>query len=134
MLSSGGAPVAGMTGSYCWASNGAVQCADFPPFTDSAPDLPVVTLTSAQTQLHFNLAGGYPFVSWSASYVDDNGTLVPLGGSGSSFDPDAGGPSPSAVTEAVFGPPTAGDQSIVQVFVRFADGGDAAYGWNVTVP
>jgi hypothetical protein len=35
---------------------------------------------------------------------------------------------------ASIGAPTPHDQSIVQVFVRFADGGDASYGWNVTVP
>ena len=133
-LSAGGVPVAGMLGSYCWGSNGAVQCADFPPFTDSGPDLPVLTLTAANNQLLFALAGNYPFASWSASYIDDNGNVVPLGGVVSSFDPDAAGPTPAVMSTAGFGPPTPSDESIVQVFVRFADGGDASYGWNVTVP
>jgi len=38
------------------------------------------------------------------------------------------------MTTADFNVPTAHDESIVQVFVRFADGGDSSYGWNVAVP
>jgi len=133
-LAAGGAAVQGMTGSYCWTVAGTSACADMPAFTDSGPDLPVVTLTSATSQLQFSLASGYPFASWTASYVDDNGNVVALGGAGSSFDPDAGQSSIAPSTSATFGPPPAHDQSIVQVFVRFADGGDSSYGWNVTVP
>jgi hypothetical protein len=133
-LSGGGAAVQGMTGSYCWTVAGTSACADLPAFTDSGPDLPVVTLSSADTQLQFSLADGYAFASWTASYVDDNGNVVALGGGGSSFDPDAVRSSAAPVTSASFGPPTAHDQSIVQVFVRFTDGGDASYGWNVAVP
>ena len=123
-----------MTGSYCWTVAGTSACADMPAFTDSGPDLPVVTLSSAGAQLQFSLANGFPFASWTASYVDDNGNVVALGGGGSSFDPDAAHPSIPLVTTASFAPPAPHDQSIVQVFVRFADGGDASYGWNVTVP
>jgi len=133
-LSAGGAAVQGMTGSYCWTVAGTSACADMPAFTDSGPDLPVVTLPSTTAQLQFSLADSYPFASWSASYLDDNGNVVALGGGGSSFDPDAARPSIPANTSATFGPPPPRDQSIVQVFVRFADGGDASYGWNVTVP
>ena len=78
-----------MTGSYCWTVAGTSACADMPAFTDSGPDLPVVTLPSTATQLQFSLTDSYPFASWSASYVDDNGNVVALGGGGSSFDPDA---------------------------------------------
>lgn len=133
-LSAGGAAVQGMTGSYCWTVAGTSACADMPAFSDSGPDLPVVTLTSASSPLQFSMANGYPFASWTASYLDDNGNVVALGGGGSSFDPDAAHPSIPSVTTASFGAPTPHDQSIVQVFVRFADGGDASYGWNVTVP
>ena len=133
-LSGGGDPVSGFTGSYCWFVAGASMCADLPPFTDSAPDLPVLTLAVSASQLHFSLAGNYAFASWSASYVDDNGNVVSLGSEGASFDPDAAHPSVTSLTKADFSAPPAHDESIVQVFVRFADGGDSSYGWNVAVP
>lgn len=133
-LWAGGAAVQGLGGSYCWTTAGTSACADLPSFTDSGPDLPVVTLPTATTQLQFSLANGFPFASWTASYVDDNGDIVALGGGGASFDPDAAHQSIESTTTATFAPPPPHDQSIVQVFVRFTDGGDASYGWNVTVP
>ena len=134
LLSVAGASTQGMFGSYCWTVAGTSTCVDSAPFTDSGPDLPNVTLAASDTQLQFSLANGFPFAAWTASYVDDNGKVVALGGAGSSFDPDVAHPSISPATTAVFPPPPPHDQSIVQVFVRFADGGDASYGWNVTVP
>jgi len=134
LSATGGQPTVGLLGSYCWNTDVASACVDSPPFSDSGPDLPTLTLTSTQTQLHFALDGAFPFTGWSANYVDDNGNEVPLGNLESSFDPDAAGPSPATVTDAVFSAPPAADTSIVQVFVRFAAGGDSSYGWNVTVP
>jgi len=133
-LSAGGNPVAGFTGSYCWFVAGTTTCADLPPFTDSAPDLPVLTLGTSDQQLHFSLAGNFTFASWSASYIDYDGNLVSLGSAGASFDPDTAHPSVTSMTKADFSVPAAHDESVVQVFVRFADGGDSSYGWNVTVP
>jgi hypothetical protein len=133
-LSGGGAPVQGLLGSYCWYVSGVGSCVDGPDFTDSGPDLPVLTLTTTISHVHFALEGSYPFETWTANYIDADGNLVPLGGSAASFDPDAAGSPPAAAAEAVFDSPPAHDQSLVQVFVRFADGGDASYGWNVTVP
>ena len=104
------------------------------PFTDREPDLGVLAAAGAGDQLDFVIAGGTDFIDWSASYVDDDGNVKQLGSVESSFDPDATGPSPVPLTNATFPAPPAGSQSIVQVFVRFAEGGDASYGWTVTVP
>jgi len=135
LLSAGGAPVQGAYGSYCWTVAGSSTCADMPPLTDSGPDLPLVSLATASTQLQFSLTDDQPFASWAASYVDDNGNYVPLGGAGSSLDPDAVNASPAnTATHATFKAPPANDQWVVQVIVHFADGGDASYGWNVDVP
>ena len=134
LLTAGGEPVPGLAGTYCWNSGGMDICADFPAFTDRQPDLPQLTATSTKSKLSFALAGNYPFVSWAASYIEDNGTVVPLGGERSSFDPDANTPSAKPLTAVEFPYPPAGSHSIVTVVVRFANGGDASYGWNVTVP
>jgi hypothetical protein len=126
----GSAPVAGLLGTYCW--NGA--CLDAVPFSDRGPDLPDLTLPSSAATLSFSLEDVYPFADWSASYVDDNGDVQQLGAGEPSFDPDAAGASLVPVTVAEFPAPPSATETIVQIFVRFAEGGDASYGWNGTVP
>lgn len=133
-LAAGGEPVEGLLGAYCWTANGVGVCVDSVAFTYREPDLPTLTAGQVGGQLQFTLADQYQFASWSASYIDENGNSVPLGSAGASFDPDAIHPSTGPVMEATFDAPPSGSQSIVQLFVRFAGGGDASYGWKVTLP
>ncbi len=133
-LSAGAQPVEGLLGTYCWSFGAQTLCADSPAFSERGPDLPDLAPGASGGQLGFELAGSYPFAGWGASYVSDNGDIVPLAEGNPSFDPDAAGPSVAPITEAHFPAPPGGEQWIVQVFIRFIDGGDAAYGWNVRVP
>jgi hypothetical protein len=124
----------GLLGSYCWHGSGPAICADYPAFTERESELPQITQTTATDHMVFLLDGGYPFASWSASYIDSSGARVPLASGGGSFDPDAANQSITPTVSAAFPPPPDSGAWIVQVQVRFIEGGDAAYGWKVTVP
>jgi hypothetical protein len=128
-VESGAPAVEGLLGTFCWKG----ACLDSVAFTDRQPDLPTIEVADAGDQLEFTLQGSYPFGEWSASYVADDGSIVELGSADASFDPDAAGATFVPVTQTSFPAPPAGGAHIVQVFVRFAEGGDASYGWNVSV-
>jgi hypothetical protein len=129
-LSSGGDAVDGELGSFCWnppsGGGGCIHSATWPPV-----QAPAIAVPARETQLEFALADGTAFASWAAHYYATDG-IKTLGGAGASFDPDAN-PSFAPLTDVNFAAPPGGTW-IVDVSVRFGEGGDAVYAWNVTVP
>ena len=78
------------SGTYCWNADRRRRCVDSPRSRPRAgPARGLTAHAAADAADVLRSADGYPFASWSANYVDDNGNVVPLGGPASSFDPDA---------------------------------------------
>ena len=120
--------VTGDLGSYCWHVNGQGSCVDTAGFYKSR--VPAITVAEGD-QMVFSMEDG-EFAGWTAAYGSDVEAPIVLGEGGQDMDPDVNQPSFEPLTYAEFdAPPTGG--WIVAVFARFADGGDAAYGWHVTV-
>lgn len=109
-------------GSYCYG----YVCADSPlPTTRVTPRL---KLPAGTDHLVFRLKGSHAFSSWSVAVWaarDERGRrrerLASGGGDG------------DAIQEASFQPPGSGDW-ILDVFVRYAEGGDASYSVRLIVP
>jgi hypothetical protein len=116
--------VTGKLGTYCW-STGCVDTAGF--YKATTPSLTV----DEGDPLIFSLDDG-EFASWSASYGVDESAPMTLGRGGDAVDPDSTLAPPERLTFVEFDAPPPGDW-IVEVFVRFEDSSDAAYGWHVTV-
>jgi hypothetical protein len=123
-LGTGDFAVTGQLGSYCWGAS----CVDTAGFYKSR--LPAITVAESD-ELVFSMEDG-EFAGWTASYGPDVEAPTVLGQGGQEVDPDVSKPSFEPLTFAEFDAPPLGDW-IVAVFVRFGDGGDAAYGWHVTV-
>jgi hypothetical protein len=124
LLSEGSAPVGGQLGPYCWQG----ACADGAMFQIGS--LPVFDAVAALT---FSLQDDMAFGSVDAAYEDASGTSVPLGSAGKSFDPDAQQTAGNGEASFTFPAPPTG-QWVVTAHVRFLQGGDAVYGWQVNVP
>ena len=121
-------PVVGRTGGYCY-DNG---CVDYAGFYKSR--VPKIAVSNGAT-LSFSLDGEAPFVYASAGYIIDGNDYesTHLGTGGQDVDPDMTGAShPPLIWTFDFPAPPTGDW-VVQVFIRFADRGDASYGWHATV-
>jgi hypothetical protein len=123
-LGTGDYAVTGQLGSYCWVSH----CVDTAGFFK--PRLPELTVQEGNL-LVFSMEDG-EFASWTAAYSADQEPPINLAQGGQPVDPDVSQPTAPPLTYAEFPSPPVGDW-IVQVAVRFADGGDAAFGWHVIV-
>lgn len=123
LLSEGGQPVAGKLGSYCWHS----ACVDGPAFEQGT--LPKLAVVVAPT---IELAGRATYVSIDVSYIDKTGASQELSSIQRSFDPDAAGSAQPLTGGFTFPAPPKGSWVLV-AHVRFADGSDAPYGWQVIV-
>jgi len=121
--------VTGKLGSYCWIGSGRAECVDTAgAYKQTSPELSVLN----DDGLIFSMEDGQ-FASWTAYYGDD-GMMSPttLESGGEPVDPDASQPPSEPLTFAEFDAPPVGDW-VVEVAVRFADGGDAAYAWHIIV-
>jgi hypothetical protein len=120
--------VTGALGTYCWLGEGRGECVDTAGFYKERTPLLEV---EAGDELVFSLEEG-EFAKWNASYGTDVQAATSLGSGGQDVDPDASAAPPELLTYVEFEAPPPGDW-IVEVFVRFPNGGDAFYGWHVVV-
>jgi hypothetical protein len=116
--------VTGKLGAYCWVT----RCVDTAGFYKATT--PPITVDEGDS-LIFSM-DDWEFANWSASYGVDGSSPTTIARGGEPVDPDSSLPPPDRLRFVEFEAPPAGDW-IVEVFVRFADNSDAAYGWHVTV-
>lgn len=124
LLASGGEPIAGSLGSFCWN-----DCRDGP----TAPKRTLPGLSASEDTLVFAMEDGTLFYEWYAHYsAQSNSRVTELGHGCCWVDPNSSEPQPPALDRIDFPAPPPGDW-VVHVSVWFA-WGDAFYAWRVQVP